>query len=212
MATKQHDDVEELLDQAALEHLTDEELGEYHDGVMDEVDRVLAEGHLDRCLPCQERYKTMREVLDTWQQEPVSEEDRALIASLVARIPSPQEVARMVAALAGITLLRLRRRAYRMASEVPDGKTEDGLLRWSTEEEKESGDLVIRFDSDCLGLEGERIAVKVGDLRKEVALERHGDQVGGELRVTPEEQRELPDDVELVIDRPSPAEPSASQR
>ena len=85
-------------------------------------------------------------------------------------------------------------------TEPQDGQMEDGSLRWRIVEE-ESGELVARFGSHRLELEGEKLLLKAGAIEKPFILERVAeDQVGAKVAFTREERAELSKDAELTID------------
>jgi len=217
--------VERILKGAVLMHLTEDELGAYHDNAVDEVTRSRIEAHLDRCLICERKLAMMQEMLATYHQETVTEEDIARAKELLhPGMPKPEKtkekdtedavalepvaVIRMVLPVAFAAWIKQHRIRVALAgaraagtTEPQDGQTEDGILRWRSVEE-ESGDLVFRFGSDHMELVGQKLLLKVGKIKKEVVLESkmRGKQAGAKTIFTREERMEMPEDEPLTLE------------
>lgn len=214
--------VERLLKGAVLKHLSNDELGKYHDNAVDEVTRSRIDAHLSRCLICERKLEMMQEVLATYHQETVTEEDIARVKALLhPEIPQPEEEDAEEAgkidpvAIIGVVLpvafaAWIRQHYIRVAlagsrasglSEPQDGQTEDDILRWRVVEE-ESGDLVVRFGSDYTELVGKKFILRVGPIEKTVTLESkmRGKQVGGKVIFTREERKEMPEDARWTVE------------
>jgi len=191
-------DVERLLERAVLVHLTEEDLGRYHDGAVNETARARIAAHLRRCLICSRQYETMQHILATYHEAGVLPETREQMRALAE-----------LRIIVGLVLLARVRRFGALAAgqgEIQDGQTEDGALRWRIVDD-ESGDLIIRLGSHRLELEGFKVALRAGPMTKEVTLQRLAkDQVGAQLLIAREEREALPDDVELIIDDLTPPE------
>jgi len=194
-----------LVERALLVHQTDEELSLYHDNVADDVTRARIAVHLRRCLICSRRYDMTKHILATYHEVEVPPESIEQLKALIAQMPPPQGVPLFL-------LERVRRFGAAAAGEretgkrkIQDGQTEDGVLRWQIIDEY--GDLVVRFYSYHVELEGFKITLRAGSLRKTATLQRKAeDQVGEELIITREELKKLPDDAGLIIESMTPPE------
>ncbi|MBI4687339.1 MAG: hypothetical protein HY756_06120 [Nitrospirae bacterium] len=81
-----------------------------------------------------------------------------------------------------------------------EGQTKDGSLRWYIVEE-DSGDLVVRFASHHMELEGVKFQLKAGNFNKTVILEQvMKDQIGAEVIFPCKERMEMPQDAQLSIE------------
>jgi hypothetical protein len=199
--------VEQLLKDAVRRHLSDEELGIYNEDAVDEVAGARMKAHLSRCWICDRRLSMMQEMLEAYSKEPVTDEDIALIEHLLHRKPEEPPVPRGWLADFAAWWQQQRIRpalvgAYSapVRSQPQDGQTEDGALRWRVVED-EWGDLVVRFGSHRMELEGVNFVLKAGPIQKEVVLEAvTDDQVGAEVIFTREERTEMPEDIQLTVD------------
>lgn len=75
-------ELKQLL-KGAVAHLSEDELGAYHDNAVDEVDRACIEAHLGRCLICKRRLAMMREALAAYPQELITEEDTGRVKAFL---------------------------------------------------------------------------------------------------------------------------------
>jgi hypothetical protein len=78
-------DIERLLAKAASSHLSEKELGAYHDGILTGPARARVEAHLTRCLVCSRKLEMMKEVLEG-AREPVTEEEITHVEALLDRM------------------------------------------------------------------------------------------------------------------------------
>jgi len=213
--------VERLLKDAVLTHLTKDELGAYHDNAVDEVARARIEAHLSRCLICERKLAMMQETLATYHQETVTEKDVALVKALLRREPEDRERISREMALAALRVAltaaftawikqhhirvslagaEARGLEARGLTEPQDGQMEDGSLRWRVVEE-DSGELVVRFGSHRTELGGVNLVLKAGPIRKRFVLKPvTEDQVGAKVAFTRKERAELSEDAQLTID------------
>lgn len=198
--------VEQLLRRAVLSHLSDDELGAFHDNAVDEVARNRIEAHLSRCLICERKLMMMQDVLATYHQEPVTAEDITRAKVLLHR----QEIVAMLRTVLSVAFaawirqhhIRVTLRGASAAGPAKrhHGKTEAGALFWSIVEE-EWGDLVVRLGSHRMELAGVKLLLRSGSIEKAVALEPVGKSlVEAKAIFTREERAKLPEDVQLTID------------
>lgn len=202
------EDVERTMKQIMLAHISDDEMGSYHDEAIDDFGRAHVEAHLRRCLICSRKYERMQRILVAAFEESAPPEKIDPAKALVARMQLQQALA---AGLIAVVIARARRQGARAADqqfrEVYDGQSEDGSLLWRVVED-DSG-IVARFWSHRLELEGLRLRIKIGSLTKEITLKRvTNDQVGGQARIEGAERQQLPDDWHLFVESVTLPEPS----
>jgi hypothetical protein len=196
------EDIKRLLEASVLMHLNDAELGAYHDGAIDDVDRRRMAVHLSRCLICSRRLGAMQKVLRS-KSEAVSDRDVARAKALLdGRLVVAAMVRSMVVAF-GVWAIRRSiypgLRARFATDKVEDGQTEDGALRWRYVE-KGSGERLVRFGSHRLELKGLCIRVDAGPVSKTVLLEAVApDQLGAEVLFTVQDCKTIPAQALLQI-------------
>lgn len=188
------------------DHLTDDEFIAYAMGTLpaDEVARL--DVHLDSCLECAAEVERLQEAVAFWD----SPEGRQRLVSLRERVlkkltqPAPSLWERLAAALQNLVLFPNAGLAGAPAWAATcirpqDGQTEDGALRWRIVEDEE-GNLVVRFGSHHLELEGLRVLLRAGDWTAEAVLTRVApDQVGAEVTIPREERERWPTGADLRI-------------
>jgi hypothetical protein len=196
-------DVEQLLKEAVLLHLSEEELGAYHDNTIHEADRSRMKAHLVRCLICSRKLEMMQDVLQS-QGESIDDRDIARVKDL---LDSQRVVATVVSSIVLAFNVWVKKRSIQpglrakfSTAVIEDGQIDDGSVRWRYVE-KESGERVVRFGSHCMELEGLKILVKAGQLSKTVVLKSvTQDQVGAEVTFTAQESEKIPAEALLSID------------
>ena len=196
-------DIERLLKNAVLMHLSEEELGAYHDDAVHEAERCRMETHLARCLICSHKLQMMQDVLQS-QGESIDDRD-------IVRVKTLLDGQRALAAVVSSIILAFNvwvkkrsihpgLRARFSTAKVEDGQMEDGSVRWRYVE-KESGERFVRFGSHRLELEGLKILVKAGQISKTVVLKSvTQDQLGAEVIFTAQESEKIPAEALLSID------------
>jgi len=196
-------DIERRLKEAVLIHLSEQELGAYHDNAAHEADRCRMENHLARCLICSRKLQMMQDVLQS-QGESVNDQD---IARVKALLDSQRAVATVVSSIIVAFNVWVKKRSIHpgmrarfSTAKVEDGQMEDGSVRWRYVE-KESGERIVRFASHRVELEGLKIMVKAGQLSKTVVLKpvTQG-QLGAEVTFTSQESEKIPAEALLSID------------
>lgn len=193
MSDLQDEEVEKAMKQLMLAHISDDEMGDYHDEAIDDFGRARVKAHLRRCQICLRKYERMQRIL-------AASENLESASALAARMQLQQILA---AGLIAVVIARARRRGARMADEefreVYDWQSEDGMLRWHVVED-DSG-IVARFWSHRLDLEGLQLIINIGSLTKEITFKRvANDQVGGQARIEGAERQQLPDDWQLCVE------------
>jgi hypothetical protein len=196
-------DIERLLKEAVLLHLSEAELGAYHDNAVHEADRCRMETHLARCLICSCKLQMMQDVLQS-QGEIVDDQD---IARVKALLDSQRAVATVVSSIILAFNVWVKKRsiypglrARFSTAKVEDGQMEDDTVRWRYVE-KESGERIVRFGSHRMELEGLKILVKAGQLSKTVVLKSvTQNQLGAEVTFTAQENEKIPAEALLSID------------
>lgn len=207
MTTRKELDLDKLMQQAVQAHLTDEELGEFHDGVADPISHLRIEAHLKRCLICAHRLNMMQEILT--KEEPRLEEaalpDATVLAASSLQPYWPRIVLPLLMAAWALSMKRTRiaisSKGARASVITPfeEGQTEGGELSWCISEE--SGGVIVRFSSYNLQLDGAKFLLKAGPLKKEVTLRPvTEDQVGAEVFFTWEERSQMAPDTFLSIE------------
>jgi len=205
------EEMERELNRAVFTHLSEEELGAYYNDTLSEGARVRLNAHLKRCLICNRRLETMKEVLSP--PEPVPHDTQEVVLSDLRRFLL-QAVERDGLLTRSMSLHRsilsnefrvLRSREF-VTENVPppgkyDGQTEDGYLHWNGAEDARTGNLVIRFTSPHMTLAGSTLLVRLGDLIQKVQLKpvRNKKQVIGRTIFTRHEISELPDDADFSV-------------
>lgn len=196
-------DIEGLLEEAVLIHLSEDELGTYHDNAVHEADRCRTETHLARCLICSRKLQMMQDVLQS-QGESVDDQD---IARVKALLYSQRAVATVVSSIIVAFNVWVKKRSIHpgmrarfSTAKVEDGQMEDGSVRWRYVE-KESGECIVRFGSHRMELEGLKILVQAGEVSKTVVLKPvTQDQIGAEVMFTAQESEKIPAEALLSID------------
>ena len=189
------DEVERLMHQALMAHISDEELAEYYDKIVNEGTRARIEAHLERCLICSRKWEMMKGVLDAYYREP----------SLVHLI-----LQYLTQVLRHVVTKWARERGLQFAfaagaREAPikaEGEVLNGALWWDISEDG-TGNLSVKLGSFILELEGTVLEVGIGKLSKRAVLKRvpgAEDQVGAEVVFTPEEREGIAPDAERWIE------------
>jgi len=196
MSELTNEQFENLLKQAVLVHLSDDELGQYHDGATGEVTSARIVAHLRQCQMCSGRSALMKLAVATTRES--DEQDSA----------SPQVIV-VALALAGVVIHRKSRsrrgeRGASAESKIEDGQSADGVLRWRIVENESDG-LEAQFTSQNLQLDGCTLTVRYGQLHKIDTLRRGSeDQVYAKFLFTPDELEILPDGAVLTIEDIAP--------
>ena len=193
----------EFLKEAVLLHLSEEELGAYHDNAVHEADRSRMEAHLARCLICSSKLQMMQDVLQS-HGENVDDQD---ILRVKALLDSQRAMATVVSSIIVAFNVWVKNRSIHpglrarfSTAKVEDGQMEDGSVRWRYVE-KESGERIVRFGSHRMELEGLKILVQAGELSKTVVLKSvTQDQVGAEVMFSAQESEKIPAEALLSID------------
>jgi hypothetical protein len=162
--------------------------------------------HLDSCAACTALYVGLLEgsLADLKDEHPLPE---AIPEPDLSFLPSPREqkpsagrrvqevLTAIEAQLRDLTLFNnvaIPAHAKSVEHIVEDGETKDGSLRWRIVEDDDQN-LVIRFGSHVLELEGVHLRLKAGMWQREVVLTRvTPDQVGAEIGLTQEERSGAP--------------------
>lgn len=82
-------DLERLIEMTILAHLTDDELGRYHDDAVHEVELAQIEAHLQRCQICSRRYEGLKRSLAVCDEVEVPPEDIDRAKKFIAPILEP---------------------------------------------------------------------------------------------------------------------------
>jgi hypothetical protein len=195
--------IEQMLAESVLMHLSDTELGAFFDNTIDEIDRYRMENHMSRCMICSRKLETMRDVLQS-KHEHVSDDDIVLAKRLLNQVLVVTALIQSVALAFSMWAKRRRvcpgMRPTFSAEKIEDGQTEDGVLRWRYVE-KDSGERLIRFGSHRMELEGLKIHVNAGQYTKVAVLNAVApDQLGAEVSFSTKECEKIPPETILSID------------
>lgn len=103
-------DIERILMNTKFVHLTEDELGTYCDGRLDEITFARANAHLKLCLICERRLAILQEDKEAVAHEEVTADDIALVDQLLPHRPSRDAVRMLVQlhVLAFITFAAMR--------------------------------------------------------------------------------------------------------
>jgi hypothetical protein len=192
------ENMEKLLEDAKLRHLSEVTLVSYRDNQLDKIGVALADSHLTRCLICQRRLSFLKE--EELESNAMTElEPQKRGGDIQSEIKRLQDYLR-----------DLRDAWVRPFSAVPvrgagDGDeiwrhtSEDGLLTaWAVLEKDAS--LTVHFSSTELAWEGMRIRFRLGPFSKEVTLKRKGDDtVAAKIKIPRHERAKKMSDVSIEI-------------
>ena len=196
------EEVERLMRQALMAHLSEEELAEYYDGIVSEVTRARIEAHLKRCLICSRKWELMRGMLDAYYREPSV---HPVLRALPKVLP---DYAINWARQQG---LQFAYGAWAGAERIEcSGQVLEGALRWRIEED-DLGNLVVKIGSHITDLQGVTLEVGIANLSKRVKLEiikGAEDQVGAKVCFSIEERKRIPKDAEFYINVVEPSSES----
>jgi hypothetical protein len=177
----QPSDVENELKKLRLVHLTRSELLAFFEQQLDPVRRARAEAHLKQCFICERLLKLLGEDAELGSQQ-VTAEDAALVERLWGQSESGAEPPSRVALREWLTeSLRQMVASWLVAfqpvrhadqgEEVWTWRSEDGRLRARAIIEK-NADMIVRFSSDEMELDGARLRFRLGSLSQELILRR----------------------------------------
>lgn len=190
--------MEQLLADAKLRHLSEVTLVSYRDNQLDNIGVALADAHLTLCLICQRRLSFLKE--------------ETLESNLITEL-EPQTRGRDIQA--EINRLKAYLRDLRDAWILPfsaepvrgtaDGdeiwryKSGDGLLTaWAILEKDAS--LTVHFSSSELAWAGMRIRFRLGPYSKEVTLKREGDdRVAAKIKIPRRSRAKKMSDVSIDL-------------
>jgi hypothetical protein len=189
------------------EHLSDDELIGCAMGTLPAEQVAHLGVHLDSCLDCAAEVERLLEAAEAWRGEEGKQRLAALRERLV-RQPALHE--RLVQALQEAienwrNTFSRPQPAWAALTDEEEGRriwswqSQDGLLRGHAVLES-SGQLTFRFVSLELGLEGQRFALRLGDLRREVVLRRVSEtEVGARVVIPAHERPADPTDISLEV-------------
>lgn len=211
MPELREEELDQLFQQAILLHPSEDELGLFHDGAVDEVTSAQITAHLRQCADCRESFETMRHILATYHEVEVPPVNIEQLKALIASTRPATDKSAALAALIGLTLyaldaqsrrqkIRFGRRGAQAAEKLfCRGKTDDDLLSWRLEED-DFGDIKVAFASPRLDLEDYRLAISIGGVIKETSLKRlSAEKLGCVLTISREENNRLSEGDQLVI-------------
>lgn len=184
------DDLENELRNLKSIHLTESELVAYRDQELDPIPRARIEAHLKQCFICERLLKLLREEDAALSNRELTAEDVALVDRVMEQMGSGQRpIARRPAEIPkGIPLrewlsksLQLMVASWQIAfqtvrradqgEEVWHWQSEDGNLRAGATIAKDA-DMIVRFSSNEMELDGARLRFRLGALSQEITLRR----------------------------------------
>ena len=196
--------VDEILTQSPeviREHLTDDLFIDYISGSLTEEEQHAVLDHLETCNSCSARMEHLLVRTHAWagnlgqrrlaqirrQILPTTLKNLANNYSLLERLE--QELTKLI-----LKPVFLTKPGYLYAATAveQEGQTLNGTLQWYYGED-EQGNLAIRLSSFYMELQGTRVAVNIGILKRVVTLDVVAtDQVGAEIVINRSEIDELP--------------------
>lgn len=186
-------------------HLSDEELFDYIMGRVSVSKTEQIDIHLASCAACAEEADLLVDASLPWQGKAGERRLAALRERVLGKLTIPSKQSEKAPSLLERLAEQLRNirfpditptfalaGAYAdSAKALFDGQTEDGSLRWRIVQDQKKN-LIVRFGSHELELEGQRVRLRIGEWERQVALRRVApDQVGGEIVITRAERIEL---------------------
>jgi hypothetical protein len=184
------DDLENELRNLKYTHLTESEMADYCDQVLDAVGRARAEAHLKQCFICERQLELLREESAALSNRVITPDDIVLVERGMEQIGLPQkppggkplEIAQRVSMQERLgeylqQMVANWRIHFALVRRADQGKkvwqwqSKDGHVQaWATMEK--NADMIIHFSSNEIDLEGERLNVRLGQLNQEVTLQR----------------------------------------
>lgn len=197
----QHD-LENELRSLKLTHLTERELADYCDQGLDLIGRARLEAHIKQCFICERQLELLREENAALNNRVIAVEDVAFVERLMERTGLPQnrsnaersdtsgdvsprerlaDYLRQIVASWQIEFAPVRRSDQ--GQELWRWQSEDGhLLARATMET--NADMIVRFSSNEMAMEGARLHFHLGLLDQELTLRRTSEsEVGAQVTI-----------------------------
>lgn len=187
------ENMEKKLREAKFHHLTEEELDSYYNKKLGAIRQTIAEAHLRLCLICEQQLKLLEEESAKSENREVTADDVAMVRRIMKQMELKQQPAdprpplsanvvslddRFADNLQQITeswqSYFIERKSVRPASRsgetIWQGESSDGSMKAHATLGKDAS-LTIHFSSDDLSLEGHRLDVNIGSMRREITLQ-----------------------------------------
>ncbi len=219
MPDLREEELDQLFQQTVSLHLSENELGLFHDGVADEVTGARIKAHFRRCPDCQERFDKMKHILATYHEVEIPEESLAQLKSLIAATRPQQAQMATLAALIGLALYALDRQGQRRkiplrlggaqaaGEEIYRGEFDGETLTWRVEKDAYD-DLTVLFTSNRLDWLDYRLNIQIGPHRRTAVLKPVDERLlGAGFVITRDERARLGEGDEIKIESISPPQP-----
>ena len=201
------DDLENELRNLRLAHLTESELEAYCDQELDQIGRARAESHLKQCFICKRQLELLREESAALSNRARSAEDVAFVERLTGDTKvKPQslrerlvEYLRQMGANWRVSFEPVRRHSDE-GEEVWQWQSEDGHMQARATMEK-NADMIVRFSSNKMELEGAQFNFRLGSLKQELTLRRISEsEIAAQVAIPwPYRQENMMTDISIEI-------------
>ena len=165
------DDLENELRELKLMHLTELELVAYGHYELDQISRDRAEAHLKQCFICERQLELLREEDAALSNRVITAEDEAFVERLMGRTGLRERLAEYLRQM--VASWQLAFEPVRRSPQVEElwrYKSQDGHLE--VRAVIEGSELIARFSSNEMELEGTRLRLRLGQLSRELTLRR----------------------------------------
>jgi len=207
------EDIEQLLETARFQHLSEATLVSYRDNQLDRIGFALADAHLKLCLICDRKLTFLKGEAEARENYEVTEEDHSANEQFVRGLKKGKdlrtyiqsEVERFKSYIQDLLNAWIRQYSPAAVRGSKKGnvkwryKSKDGVLKaWSVLETDHS--LTLHFSAADLEWEGIRIRFRLGPFRKEVTLEREGDlAVTAKIKIPRRSLARKMDDISIEV-------------
>lgn len=192
------------------EHLPDERFVEYSMGLLTEEEVQQVDAHLESCPDCAEQMEALLEASEAWRGETGKKHLTALrdrrLGEMASQEPLTESIMQPVQEKVRTLVKRLNKRlkessfppidlresqlAFTTPNEPKDFDLENGYLFM---EEDADGNVIVRFDSEDMDLEGTIFRCYVGDEWEQDRIKKvEEDLVGAEIVFKRNKRRTLP--------------------
>lgn len=195
------DDLENELRNLKLTHLTERELSDYCDEGLDRIGRSRVEAHIKQCFICERQLELLREESEALNNRVISVEEIAFVERLMEQTRLPQHATNAELTKASRDIPWQERLADYLRQIVASWQIEftpvrrsdeaQELWRWQSKDghllaraTMENADMIVRFSSNEMAMEGARLHFHLDLLDEELTLRRTSEsEVGAQVAI-----------------------------